>query len=129
MRPKPRRQSMGHHFEDAADGIAGPVNLVHDQLHLLLGAGIHATEEYFGAAAQLDQFAPFDGAIEAAGADRDHVAQNLDTEVPEKLLDDRADGDTRRGFASASPFENVTGLGKIVFNSAGEVGMPGPGTR
>ena len=44
----------------------------------------------------------------------------------QELLDDRADGDAGGGFAGAGAFEDVAGVGKVVFDGAGEIGMAGP---
>ena len=129
MRPETRGQAVGHYFKDSADRVAGSVNFVDHQLHFLFGGGIDAAEEDFGAAAQLDEFVPFDGAFEAAGADGDHVAQDFNAEMAQKLLDNGADGDTRGGFAGAGAFKDVAGVGQIVLNGAGEIGMAGAGAR
>ncbi len=57
------------------------------------------------------------------------MAQNLDAEVTEKLLDNRPDGDARGGFAGAGAFEDVTGVRLVVFDRSGEIGVAGTRPR
>ena len=58
-------------------------------------------------------------------ADGDDMAENFDTEFVQKKFGESADGDPGRRFAGGGTLENVAGLGKIVFESAGEVGVSG----
>ena len=68
-------------------------------------------------------------AFEALRADGDHVAEDFDAELREKLLGHRADGDASGGFAGAGAFEDVAGVGKVVFDGAGQVGVAGAWAR
>ncbi len=120
---------MGDYFEDAANGVTGSVNFVDDGFHFFLGIRIDTAEEDLRAPAEIDQLGPFDGALEPGRTHRDDMAQDFDTEVTEKLLDDGADGDARGGFTGAGTFEDIAGIGQVVFDGAGEVGVAGPGAR
>ena len=53
------------------------------------------------------------------------MAQNLDSEISEKYLAQRAGRDPSGGFAGAGPFQNVAGVGLIEFEGSGQIGMSG----
>src|SRR5687768_12437553 len=54
------------------------------------------------------------------------MATDLDTELSEKLLCDRADGDAGRRFSRGRAFENVSKIACAELLSACEVGVAGP---
>src|SRR5580704_14095260 len=68
MRTEAWGKAVGYHLKDAAHSVAGAVNIIDHKLHFLFRGSIDAAEEDFGAAAQLDQLLPSDGAIQALGA-------------------------------------------------------------
>src|SRR5580704_11737761 len=51
------------------------------------------------------------------------MAENVDAEFAEESLCEGADGNTRRRFAGGSALEDIASLGKVVLQSAGQVGM------
>ena len=122
--PRPGRHAVRHHFENAAHGVAGPVGFVHHFLHLRFDFGVHAAEQDFLALVQRADFFPRGrGAADGRASMADHVAQDLDAELAEKGLGERAGSDARGGLTRAGALEDIARVVKIVLERAGKVGM------
>src|SRR5262249_9054528 len=70
-------------------------------------------------------FVPGCGAIEADVANLNDVAGDFEAEITEKQASKSARSDAGGGFAGGRALEDVTGIVKIEFLGAGEVGMAG----
>ena len=57
------------------------------------------------------------------------MTQDFNPELGQELLDYGADGHPGRGFAGAGAFEDVAGVGQVVFDGSGEIGVAGAGAR
>ena len=59
------------------------------------------------------------------------MAKHLDAELNQQRLGQAANCNARSGFARARPLQNVARVVEVVFDGAGEVGVPraGPGDR
>ena len=87
--------------------------------------GIDAAEENFVFTAEFDDFFPGDGAGQAFCSDGDYVTEDFDAKAAKELLGHGSDGDAGGGFTGTGAFENVAGIGKVVFDGAREIGMAG----
>ena len=116
----------GHDLDLAAQGVAGLLGLVDPADDLGLDRGIeHA---HLGAVGGVVQG---DGQLGGAGGDDaaqgDDVAPDLDPELVEQPLGQRAGGDPRRGLARAGALQDVAGVEPVVLEDAGQVGVAGAG--
>src|SRR5437867_5774144 len=59
----------------------------------------------------------------------DHMGPDLDLELFQQHLADRAAGDPRHRLARACPLQDVARVLAVVLERAGEIGVPGAGTR
>ena len=72
-------------------------------------------------------FVPCGGSFEAHAADGDDVAGDIDAELDQQGFGDRAEGHARGGFAGAGALQDVAGIGEIVLDGAGQIGVSGAG--
>src|SRR5712692_1966029 len=110
-------------FEDAADGVAGLERGVDLGFHFVLRGGIHAAQRRINVGVYGEDFVPGGFAVEFDVADLNRVAGDFCAELPEQQLCQRSGSYAGGGFAGGSTLEDVTGVVKIKFLRAGEVGM------
>ena len=113
-------------FKDAADGVAGAQSEIDFGLHALLGLGVDAAEQNLFLVAQRRNLFPGGVAVQFGAADADDVAGDFDAQDFEQQLGDGAGGDPRGRLAGRCPLEHIAGVGKIVLERAGKVGVAGP---
>ena len=104
MRAQTYRHTSGHYFKDASHRVSGSISFVHYFFHSLLNVCIHTTQQNFVAPRQFHQFFPGSGAFQATRAYRDHMAQNLNSELTQKLLRDGPNGNPRGGLSRTGSF-------------------------
>ena len=112
-------------FEDAVDGVAGAGGFFDFLLHAGFGFRVHAGQDHFVAGDQRGDLFPGGGPVHFHAAHADDVAQDLDAEGAQHQLGNGAGGHACGGFARGGPLQDVAGVGEIVFEGAGEVGVAG----
>ena len=117
---------MRHHFKNSADGIAGACGLLDLFLHAGFGIGIHATQQNFILGCHGGDLVPPGGAVQFDAAYADDVAGHFDAQRPQHQLGQGSGGHAAGRFAGRSAFQHVAGVGKVVLESAGKVGVAGP---
>ena len=119
---------MGHHFEDAADGVAGAKRDVHLLLHRGLRFGIDAVQQNFVLAAKRNERSQVTRLVPIRALPT--AITWLSTSIPNsrrksfaiapaatRAVDSRAEARSRTYRASR----------EVVLQRSGEVGMSGPG--
>src|SRR4029079_8670090 len=90
-------------LEDAAQRVAGELDLVDLRLELLVEVLVEGVEHRLLADAE-ELVGSIDAGRAGDAADLDHVAQDADAEVREERVVERAGGDAGGGLAGARPF-------------------------
>ena len=116
------------HLDLAAQRVAGLLGLVDPADDLGLDLGVEHPD--LGAVGRLveghGQLGRRGG---AHAAQAHHVAADLDPELVEQPPGQGAGGHPRRGLPGAGALQDVAGVEAIVLEHAGQVGVPGTGTR
>jgi len=85
-------------FKHSSERIAGFENLVDFFFHALFGFGVRAVEQDFFLLIERKNLLPCDFMFESHSANRNHVAENLDTELMQEEFGQGSDGNARGGF-------------------------------
>src|SRR6266850_1585313 len=111
-----------HYFKDAAEGVALTFLSIDQLDHALLNLAVRTMQRSI--------FRNGSDLIESKfqwlfgnSTKLNHVAANLDAKVCEQLFGQSAAGDPRRGLTRRSALQHVTQIARIVFQTAGQIGM------
>ena len=122
MAPEPDHDAARDHLDLAAEGVAGLLGGVDAADDLGLDRGVEHPD--LGAVGGLVER---DGELGGRGgehaAERDDVAADLDAELVEQPLGERAGRHPGGGLAGAGPLQDVAGVDPVVLEHADQVGV------
>ena len=123
---QPRRRTVHHHFKHTANRVTGARNLFHFFFHARFCSLIHAGQHDLVFGSDGNNLIPFRRAIKLHPANADHVAGNLDAQRPQQQLCKCSGRHTPCRLTRRSPLQHIPCIGKVIFQRACQVRMPGP---
>ena len=109
-------------FEDPTERVAFALLLIDQLDHALLSFRITATQRRVVCNGGDLIEGKFQRLLRNS-AELNHVTANLNAKVCEQLFRHRATGNPRRRLAGGSTFQHITQIARVVFQSAGQIGV------
>ena len=120
-----RRGAVDHDLEDAAHRIAGARDLFDLFFHAGFGGGIDATEDNLVFSRNCRNLVPLSCAVQLDAAYANDVAGHFNTQSPQQQLGQGSGSHAGSGFAGRCALQHVAGVGKVVLEGTGQVGVTG----